>query len=282
MVFPFQVPSDYKEVAEDAWWDVRDLLTQSKLFLVASKDFLLKKDVFQPRAYLEPADAIILGRLLDAEVLLTTRLQGRELTMMAYEGKRGRLLWKQKMDLTPSLPVKDQIRPASKKLLYDFIASIPYQGFVVRDALKKDVVYQEQEASKVKVYVGERSQARLSQKAQFVLLKDTSFDPLFQGGGQLEVFAEGHIVELAFPHVIVQLDRVSEEKIKEHTLVFIPEEQQRLRKSYALVQDVYKNVSARYFRTKLRELKEEESRLKPLYTSLAWFGNLALIILLAF
>src|SRR6185503_6700203 len=85
-VFPIKTAPEFQQVADEAWWELRETLTRDKRFLVASKNFLMQKDVYQARSALTPADAIILGKLLDANALITTHLDERNLTMRVYEG----------------------------------------------------------------------------------------------------------------------------------------------------------------------------------------------------
>ena len=65
VLFPFEVSQPYKEQADNLWWDVRSKLSASKRFLIASKNFMQSKNVFQARSELASADAVLLGRLLD-------------------------------------------------------------------------------------------------------------------------------------------------------------------------------------------------------------------------
>jgi len=72
VVFPFDsdTPAN-KNSAENAWWKTRERLTLSKKYLVASRQFLIQKDVFQPRKNLNPDDVKLLAHLLDADVVVT-------------------------------------------------------------------------------------------------------------------------------------------------------------------------------------------------------------------
>ena len=153
-VFPIKADPELASIADDAWWEQREVLTKDKRFLVATKNFLMQKDVYQARSVLAPADAIILGKLLDANALVTTWLDDHTLNMRVYEGDYGRPLWQQQLVLQPSLPVAEQLQPAVVKLTQDFIASIPYQGFVVIDPLKGRPIYQEGRRLLVKGEIG--------------------------------------------------------------------------------------------------------------------------------
>ena len=48
-VFPIKVAPELQSVADEAWWDLREVMTKDKRFLVASKNFLMKTDVYQSR-----------------------------------------------------------------------------------------------------------------------------------------------------------------------------------------------------------------------------------------
>src|SRR5690242_6478693 len=85
-VFPIKAGQELAPIAEEAWWELRETLTRDHRFLVASKNFLMQKDVYQARRALSPADAIILGKLLDANALVVTFLEDRTLRMHVYEG----------------------------------------------------------------------------------------------------------------------------------------------------------------------------------------------------
>src|SRR5690349_4977842 len=48
-VFPFDAADDkLKIAAEKGWWNAREKITSKKRFLVASKQLLIQKDVFEP------------------------------------------------------------------------------------------------------------------------------------------------------------------------------------------------------------------------------------------
>src|SRR5262245_25083625 len=80
-VFPIEAPEELNSKADEAWWELREFLTKDKRFLVATKNFLQQQNVYQPRAELDPAAAIILGKLLDADAVISTFLKERILHM---------------------------------------------------------------------------------------------------------------------------------------------------------------------------------------------------------
>ena len=187
-VFPIKVADpELEAVADAAWWEVRETLAKDKRFLIASRNFLQQKDVYQERAELSPADAIILGKLLDSNALVTTYVDDRVLHMNVYEGEYGRPLWMHKMTLQPSLPVAEQLQPAVMRLAQDFVAAIPYHGFVKLDPLKGGVVYRENKRTFVKAEIGTQAEVDVGDSAQLVRITSDSIKPLFtsdarQGG----------------------------------------------------------------------------------------------------
>jgi len=282
VVFPLQAPIKYNQAAEEAWWEIRKVLTDNKRFLVASKNFLQQKDVYQSRGELKPADAIILGQLLDANAVMTTYLEDKILKMRVYEGEYGRLLWEQDLKLQPSVPVSHQLVSSSVKLVRDFISSIPYHGFVFKDGLKSEVVYSENGKKYFKSEVGADAQLEVGDKVQLVNIVSDSLKPLFISGANIEVFAEG-IVEMVDREIItVSLQRVSQmDAIKENSMVRIPKELKRLKEQYALTESLKKNIQPEYFSPELTELEQEVRENKPLVTSLSFLGNLVLFLLIA-
>lgn len=283
VVFPLQTPTQYAAAAEEAWWEVRKVLTDNKRFLVASKNFLQQKDVFQSRGELSPADAIILGQLLDANAVVTTYLDDKVLKMNVYEAEFGRPLWTQSLQLQPSIPISQQLVSSAVKLIGDFISSMPYQGFVVRDGLKPGVVYAESGRQLMKIEVGSDAALQVGDQIQVIRVKSESVRPLFGSGlANTEVFGEGVVDSVNREIVTVELKRVTSiADIKENSLVRIPKELSRLREEYALADSLKKNIDPEYFSPEMTELKKEIRENKPLITSLSFLGNLILFLLLA-
>lgn len=282
-VFPLDVPSEYRDEADKIWWDLRNLLTQDQRFLVASKNFLAQKDVFQPRNELAPADVIILGKVLDAHALLTTELKDRVVYMRVYDAEYGRPLWLKSLALQPSLPVKQQLEKVVEKLAKDFLASLPYQGFVVKDSLKSDVVYRQGGTLSFKAEVGVESQVEVGDQVQVIRVLSDSMKPLFLEGFQMEVVAEGRVVNVAKSFIHVDLDRsIDPRLIQEGSLIRLPKEVKRLKEAYALGENLKVSANPEFLSPRIIELKREEAEKKPLVTSLSFIANLAAFLLLAF
>jgi len=282
-VFPMQVDGFLEESAESSWWAVRELLTKNKKFLVASRNFMKKKDVFQARGELTPADAIILGQLLDAQALVTTYLKKRTLHMSVYEKEYGRLLWSHKLTLHPSLPLKKQIEEASKKLMLDYMSSIPYQGFIYVDSLIGRPVYTRGSKKNVKVEVGLDSKVLVGDKVQFIRLSSDQLKPLFDGGSVIEITAEGVVVGINREIVTVEVNRYTHLKdFKRLGLVRFPSEYKRLRENYSIAGKMKNNINPEYFSPEITSEGQKEAETKPLVAALTFIANIVGVLLLAF
>jgi hypothetical protein len=283
-VFPIKVNNpDLMQVADEAWWELRETLTHDKRFLVASKNFLQQKDVYQARSILSPADAIILGKLLDANALVSTYIEDRVLYMKVYEGEYGRPLWEHQLVLQPSLPVAQQLTPAVVKLVQDFIATIPYHGFVVIDPLKGRPFYQEGRRLLVKAEIGSTAEVDVGDTAQLVRIYSDHLKPLFTHGASIEVFAEGRVVEHSRDNIVIELDRLNRATaIQEGTLVRLPRELKRLEQLYAIQDSLKNKIDPEFFSPGMTTAKQKENEIKPLIASLVFIGNLAAFLLLAF
>ena len=282
-VFPLQADNSLSKPAEEAWWQVRESLTENKRFLVASKNFLVQKDVYQARGELTPADAIILGKLLDSHALVVTYLKAKTLYMKIYEGDYGRLLWHHEFRLQPSIPVARQIPGAAKKLIMDFIASIPYQGFVVVDSLIGKAIYPEGSKYLARVDVGENSAVEVGDQVQFVRVFSDNLRPLFIDGATSEIFAEGRVVSVNRGALTVEVLRATKlADVKEMSLVRLPRELKRLRQSYALRSSLKTGLGPEILAPGMTSVDKEIAEKKPLVTSIAFIVNLAAWLVLAF
>jgi len=282
-VFPIKTAPEFQQAADDAWWELRETLTKDKRFLVASKNFLMQKDVYQSRSVLSPADAIILGKLLDANALITTYLDDRVLNMRVYEGDYGRPLWEHQFTLQPSLPVSEQLQPAVVKLVQDFMASIPYQGFITTDPLKGRPLYQEGRRLLARAEVGVSAEVDVGDPVQLIHVYSDNLKPLFSNGAAIEVFAEGRVVEKDRGMVTVELDRINHAaSVIDGTMVRLPRELKRLEALYSIPDSLRSKIDPEFFSPGMTTQRQNEEEVRPLVASLVFIGNLAAFLLLAF
>jgi hypothetical protein len=282
-VFPMQTPEDFANKADEVWWELRSFLTKDKRFLVAAKNFLMQQNVFQSRGALNPDGAIILGRLLDADAVMTSWLTERTLHMAVYETQYGRPLWIQELPLQPSLPVVDQLSSGSLKLARDFLASIPYQGFVVVDPLKGQALFRDGKRLLVKADVGLSSEVEVGDPVELLHVSSDHIKPLFTHGATVEVFAQGRVVALERDVITVELSRLTRATdIEEKTLVRLPREQKRLQQLYAIADPLKNKISPEFLSSELSSAKQTVAENKPLIASLAFIINLTAFLFLAF
>lgn len=283
VVFPFVSVSNERDDALEAWWKIREVLTSGKQFLVASKDFLERKDVFQSRAKMSPADVIILSELLDAQMIVSGSIQDKRFTLYAYEAVRGQLVWSQQINMNPSLPLNEQIEKTSLILAQDLIASFPYHGFVIRDELEGSVVYKKNGKLLCQISFSTDININVGDDVQWLHLNVQSFKPLFMGGANLEIYAEGKIVETSQGRATVEVMRVTDlELVKEESLVRFPRELKRVKEHYALRDSIKRRIHPDYFSPDMSDVKLEEEEKRPLATALSFLINAATILLLAF
>jgi hypothetical protein len=280
-VFPMRAAAEHASAAEDAWWAVREELTSNHRFLVASRNFLKQKDVYQARGELTPADAITLGTLLDANALITLLLEDRTLKMNVYDGDYGRLLWRYETQLNPSIPMDEQIAPAARKLTSDFVASIPYQGFVFVDPLVGKAAYRDKQHLFIKASLGLNANVAVGDPVNLIRVEAVNFQPLFLDGGRVEIYAEGKVTDVEREVVTIQIERSNKEKIKELALVRFPKEAVRLQEQLQL-RDRLKNVNGNVLSMEMNPVEEQVREWKPLAAAVTFIVNVAAFLLLAF
>lgn len=283
VVFPVMVPEEISDVAEQVWWDMREQLTRDRRFLLASKYFLQKKDVYQPRGALSPADAIILGKLLDAHALIVTYLQKNTLNMVVYSGDDGSLIWKQKLNLHQSIRVPRQLGKAVNTLTNDFLATIPYQGYQIVDALIGQTVFEQGGADLAKVEIGLQSKIQVGDPVQWIKVSRVNLEPLFADGGRINVFAEGKVIKVEAQHVLVEIERAkNKNEINEADLVRFPAELKRLNEDLAMEEELKRKIAPEFISSELESVKAQRNANKPLASSLAWIMSMVGYLLLAF
>ncbi|MEZ4871518.1 MAG: hypothetical protein R2827_04565 [Bdellovibrionales bacterium] len=280
-VFPLKVENEFLDLADKSWWEIRRVITADKRFLVATKSFLQKKRCLSSSWGAQPSDAIILGRLLDAHVLVSLELVGREITLRAYEGENGQEVWVGRQSLHPAIPIAEQLEKRSVQLVQDFTASWPYQGFIIEDRFIGEPIYQEGNKNLTKVQVGLDAKVQVGDPVEIVTLTAESLRPLFQGGAKETLVAQGRVLYVDNEVITVQLDRLPYEgDLKEGSLVKFPQEYQRLRDLFSTEKDNLPSVSTSSTQMLKPQQKEIEEK-KSLVTSLAFLGSLAVFLILA-
>ena len=283
VVFPFEAPVEHAVSAQDAWWQTREELTRSPRFLVASKQYVVKSDNFIARGTLEPADVILLGKLLDAHAIVTGRLDGRKLAMKAYDSSNGVLLWRQDYQLHPSIAIQDQLPSAARKVIADFIASVPYQAFQIVDPLIGAAMYEEGNLKLAQIDVGISGGAQINDPVQWIRIDSESFKPLFQGGARIDAFAEGKIVKIERGIATVEMMRMEKgSSIREYDLVRLPREYDRLQQQFAIQEGLRSSPAPGLLAPEAAPMEAMIKERRPLAAVISWVASVAAFLLLAF
>jgi hypothetical protein len=281
VVFPLDTDGEYKKEADLAWWKVREFLSEQQRFLVATKRYMQQNDVFQSRKNLLISDVILLSKLLESDCLLTIYLENKKLYMNAYSGQDGLLLWKKSVDITSSKPISQQLEELSTKLIQDFYASIPYQGFQIVDPLNQEPLIEEGNTVMARVDVGAKSSAVVGQKTQWLEIERTSPLPLFQGGGRIHVIAEGEVMKNDNQVLTVEVKRVKDLKLlSKKSIISIPDEFKRINEMYAVKssKDIQPNLTM--LSEPMTDAREKSEEARPLLVALTAIANVVVAVLL--
>jgi hypothetical protein len=281
VVFPLDTDGQFSKEADLAWWKIREFLSDQQRFLVATKRYMQQNEVFQPRKNLLISDVILLAKLLESDCLITTYLENKKLFMNAYSGQDGLLLWKKSIDITASKPISLQLEDLSARLIGDFYASLPYQGFQIVDPLSQEPLMEEGTAILARVDVGAKSSAVPGQKTQWLEIERASPLPLFQGGARIRVIAEGEVVKNDNQVLTVDVKRVKDLKLLgKKSIITIPDEQKRLSEIYAIKssKDIQPNLTM--LSEPMVDAREKNEEARPLLVTLTAIANIVAAVLL--
>ncbi|MBX2996505.1 MAG: hypothetical protein KF681_16915 [Bdellovibrionaceae bacterium] len=267
--------------SEDAWWQMRESLTKNQRYLVASRRFMINRGVFQPRRTLKPADVIILGKILDAEALMTTHLRDRSLRMQVYRAEDGSTLWESSVELHPAIPIGDQLIKASQKLVADFVASMPYQGYQVIDESLGKPIFEEGGKTRAWIFHGTNSGLEVGDAVQWVEVSGEAGTAFFNQSVRTQIVAEGKVVSLKGNLAEVQIDKTrAVSDLHDRALIRFPRELAKLQNQ--MTGDKGSALMSEYLSNEMKDPQELEKGHNPTSTTLAFLGNIALLILLAF
>ncbi len=289
-----KIDSQTAESLQETWWQVREELADTGRFLVATKSFLQKADVFQPRSQLASSDAVILGRYVEADALMTMKLEDRVFTMTIWDAAEGVVAWRSTVELHPSILIRDQIAKVGRSLVRGFLAELPYHGITLKDSLARSAVYEDGGKKFVKIQIGTRGAYKPGDEVQWISLDRVSLGALFQGAAKSTVKGEGVIHEVQEKVAIVELRRVADlAAIKVGALVFAPLEKARLASLVTGHKDVTSSdavlsllaagsTKGQGLEPEGKKLERDQAETGPLATTLSILASLAVILLIAF
>ncbi|MBK9294450.1 MAG: hypothetical protein IPM57_08395 [Oligoflexia bacterium] len=221
VVFPFDaVDEKLKPSANKAWWDIRQKITETKKYSIASKQFLIQKDVYQPRKNLRPDDVKYLSKLLEADIIITGWSEYRDFQLNVYLSQNGELLWSKKLGFHPSLNPSEQLFNISQRLIQEFLDKLPFHGVLVKS--------DDTTVNAVSIDIGKNENLSMSDEVQFVNIElpdkwDTSIG---LNNLQITAMALGKVVKPKKAYSVVEIKKdlnLPEEGI----FVFVAKEQKR-------------------------------------------------------
>ena len=281
-VFPLKGISG--SIAESVWWKVRERMAEDRRFLIATRNFMNQKNVFQSRGELSPADVILLSKLLGSHALVTAELLDfriKTVTVRAYDGVDGLPLWNVVSQLDPSKSVESQIEGILLKLVDQLLKDFRFDGSTILDPIVGTPIYQEGDVHLAKVDMSEKLTPKVGQKIQWIHFERKTVEPLFQGGGTESILAEGEVYDVNREIVTVRILRKKSSSIlKEKTLVRMVRENES---SFSL-DDQSKSITIEpgWISGTQGDPQAPEPESKPLVTALSILTGVVAFLLLAF
>lgn len=231
VVFPFAGNSDNNVARNQAWWKAREMLTKEKKYLVASKQFLIKKDVFQPRKTLTPRGVKLLGNMLNADVLITAYIDGRRFNFEVYLVQNQKLFWRKSIQMSGSARITQQLTQVTQRVVQEMLAVIPYQAYTIEDPIIGKTVYEEAGQKLALVDVGLNQEMKVGTNVQWINVIVPPSGKLSQC--KIAIVGEGSVSRVRKGVVVATLDRVTDlSAITPKTLVRIPKQAAKLVEAY--------------------------------------------------
>lgn len=208
---------------DEVWWQVRETVALDGRFDVATRRLMINRQVLAPRAELKPADAVILGKVLDADILISHYLLKKKAIFSVVRAFDGQLLWREEMDLNSSIPEVDQVIPIFKRLASLFLAAVPYAGYQVLSPQSRNLYEADGNLGYVFVMIP-NSENLVGQKIYWVNVSFPS-PPLLKSKRVFRVLNSGEGVDFTKPNLLkVKLHKPFDESyMSVGTLVYLGE-----------------------------------------------------------
>lgn len=274
------------KTTDEAWWQMRENLSTDQRFYVANRRFMVNRGVFQARKDLKPSDVIILGKILEAQALISTYFSDGTLKMVVYESENGSKLWEGEQEFNSILPLSDQLVRISSNLIKAFVASIPYHSFQIIDKEVGKPIFENEGKSYAKIYKTSRQEINVGDPVQWVEVTGDLGQPLFASHTLVTIIAEGKVSVVDEESATVEIEKMrSEEDFKQNALIRLPNEWNRLSQAEAEVTSSKPKdavLSNEYLSAEIRNAKEFKKDNNKTSSIMSWIVSLAGFILLAF
>lgn len=278
----FPVADISSSASDELWWRVREVYTDRQRFVVASRRFMINRGVFTPQKNLSSADSIILGKILDTQILVTFFMEKNTLQMRVYLGESGSLLWESQEDTNPVIPIGEQIVSMGMRLTHEFIANLPFQGCQIPfDASDKN--YDDRGSDRLtRIYLGTNHTVQKDDEVEWIAIKAQGPKALFSQVAAIEVNARGRVTRVFADSVEVKVDMLKNlNYLVENAMVRIPNESNR-QKMRLPKRSRGTELGYEYLVTNLQTPEQLNKEHGVQSTFLTVLGQVALFILFAF
>lgn len=271
-------------ISEMLWWKLRERLTEDRRFLIATRNFMSQKNVFQSRGALGASDVILLSKLLGSHTLITSEIADQKVKtihMRAYGGIDGLLMWELSSQLDPSRSVESQIEGACLKMADQMLKDFRFDGSMIVDPIIGSPIYQEGDIPLAKIDIGTKASPKVGQKVLWFQLERRTIEPLYQGGAVETVLAEGEVYDVNREILTVRILRKKAEAIlAEKSLVRLVKENDQA----FSIEDGSKSIAIEpgWISGSQSEEAQKPSEKKPLVTALTILSSIVAFLLLAF
>ncbi|MBX9767467.1 MAG: hypothetical protein K2X47_09375 [Bdellovibrionales bacterium] len=271
-------------VSEMLWWKIRERLTEDRRFLIATRNFMNQKNVFQSRGELSASDVILLSKLLGSHALITAEVNDQKIRTVhvrVYSGVDGLLVWELSSQLDPSRSLENQIEGACLKMIDQMLKDFRFDGSMIVDPIVGSPIYQEGDVHLAKIDIGTKVTPQVGQKVLWIQLERKTIEPLFQGGATESVLAEGEVYDVNREILTVRILRKKAQAIlAEKSLVRLIKENDQA----FILEDSSKSVAIEpgWISGRNGEAAEQPSEKKPLVTALSILSGIVAFLLLAF
>jgi hypothetical protein len=198
VIFPARGVDD--SILDELWWQIREQVANDGRFEVATRRLMINRQVLAPRGELKPSDAVILGRILEADMLMTHQLDKKKATLYVVRASDGVSLFKEELPLNPAIPESDQVIPIFKTLVSNFLKLVPYAGYQIPSPFS-NLIY-EPDGSLGFVYVMiPKSESLVNSKVFWV---NTIYfnQPLLKSKPNFQPFNFGQAIEFIKPNIL--------------------------------------------------------------------------------
>jgi len=187
-------------VVDELWWQIREQVAIDGRFDVATRRLMINRQVLTPRGELKPSDAVILGRILEADMLITHQVDKKKASLFVVRALDGVSLFKEELPLNPSIPEVDQVIPIFKAMVSNFLKLVPYAGYQIASPVS-NLIY-EPDGSLGFVYVMIPNSESLVNSKVFWVNTSYTNQPLLKSKPHFQPFNVGQAIEFIKPNVL--------------------------------------------------------------------------------